>query len=154
MSLQPPSRSSNQRFIPRNEEGAYDDILRFLPLDLPKGDQKSFQDDETELEIIYRFPTMSSKFNANVDYYTGAAKEKLGSALGKTEWEADGAARKAKGEAEYEACNAKDYKDGAVDKIKGHGQSTLGSITGDTQQQAEGAMNKAKGDAKMKASSK
>uniref|UniRef100_A0A1D1ZLN2 UPF0337 protein BC_3635 n=1 Tax=Anthurium amnicola TaxID=1678845 RepID=A0A1D1ZLN2_9ARAE len=90
-----------------------------------------------------------SKIAGNKEYYTGAAKEKIGQALGNEELQAEGTHAKNKGMAEVEAAKTKAYAEGTTEKAKGNVKNTIGSALGNEQWQAEGMADKTTGAAKQ-----
>ena len=57
---------------------------------------------------------------------------------GSTSWQQTGKEQHAKGEAEYNAAQAKGWVEGGADRMEGKKDSVVGALTGDKQQQAEG----------------
>ncbi|ORX95518.1 putative cruciform DNA binding protein [Basidiobolus meristosporus CBS 931.73] len=93
------------------------------------------------------------KITANMKSAAGAVQENVGSAIGNQKIQAEGAATRAEGNAEYLRAQAQGYAQGAGEKLEGHFQENVGSALGNLQTEVEGAANKAKGEARMQANS-
>ncbi|KAJ9053832.1 glutamate decarboxylase gad1 [Entomophthora muscae] len=89
-----------------------------------------------------------SKISSSFESAKGAIKENAGWAIGNETMQAEGAATRAKADAEYKAAQAQGYAEGTADSFKGSIKDTVGSVIGDSQMQGEGKTSKAKGDAK------
>lgn len=88
------------------------------------------------------------KTGAYEDKAAGALKENLGWAIGNKQVEAEGNARKEKGNAELEAARAEQRAIGEKDKLKGNIKETAGNVLGNEQWQAEGKADRLKGEAR------
>ncbi|CAG8562326.1 4397_t:CDS:2 [Ambispora leptoticha] len=93
----------------------------------------------------------ATKTHGNTTYYTGAAKEKVGTVLGNERMQAEGKVEKLQGESEYNAAQFKGQTQGVKDNVKGHAKDAIGGITGNQQMQAEGKLDKTSGQAQQKA---
>lgn len=91
-----------------------------------------------------------SKTSGNMSAAAGAIKENVGHALGNKSMEADGAAKRAKGNAEVETAKAQGYAAGTADKAMGSVKKAAGNVVGNEQMRVEGEAEKTKGDAKQK----
>jgi uncharacterized protein YjbJ (UPF0337 family) len=89
-----------------------------------------------------------SKTSAYTDIALGAAKENVGWAVGNKQMEAEGLARKEKGNAELEAAKAEQRAIGTKDQVKGNIKEAAGNVLGNEQWQAEGKADQLKGDAR------
>ncbi|KAJ3037512.1 hypothetical protein HDV00_001625 [Rhizophlyctis rosea] len=92
-----------------------------------------------------------SKTSGNTDSMLGAIKQNIGSALGNHSMQAEGAAKRAHGDAEVKAAKNQQYTEGAVDSMGGSIKKNIGSALGDESMRASGATTQAKGDAKKAA---
>ena len=68
----------------------------------------------------------------------GTAAEMVGNTIGSEEWSKWGRDEHNAGEADREAARARDYADGAMDRLEGKKDSVLGALTDDKQQQVKG----------------
>lgn len=68
----------------------------------------------------------------------GTVVEAIGNITGATSWQQSGREEHAAGEAEYDAARAKDYIDGASDRLVGKKEAVLGAISGDHQRELTG----------------
>ncbi|KAG9298065.1 hypothetical protein G9A89_018148 [Geosiphon pyriformis] len=91
-----------------------------------------------------------SKVSGTGEYYKGAAQETLGSIIGNTGMQAEGAKQKATGDAEIKAAKTQGYAEGTKDRLTGHVKETAGSVVGNEQMQAEGKGSKLSGEAQQK----
>ena len=66
------------------------------------------------------------------------AKLKLLNMTGLQSWQQSGKEEHAKGEAEYNAAQAKGYAEGTMDRVGGKKDAVVGALTGDRQQEAQG----------------
>lgn len=91
-----------------------------------------------------------SKVSGYTDQTMGGLKENAGWAMGNKQMEAEGKARRAKGDAEVEAARAEQKAIGEKDKFKGNIKETTGNILGNEQWQAEGKAERLQGEARDK----
>jgi uncharacterized protein YjbJ (UPF0337 family) len=68
----------------------------------------------------------------------GTVVETIGNLTGSTDWQQSGREEHAAGEAEYNAARAKDYVDGAADRLVGKKEAVLGAVTSDHQREISG----------------
>ncbi|KAI0923568.1 hypothetical protein AcV5_009071 [Taiwanofungus camphoratus] len=68
----------------------------------------------------------------------GTAVETIGDLTGSASWKQSGKDEHAQGEEEYTAAQAKQYAEGAVDRLAGKKDTIIGAITGDRQQEMSG----------------
>ncbi|KAJ4490440.1 hypothetical protein J3R30DRAFT_80851 [Lentinula aciculospora] len=92
-----------------------------------------------------------SKVNGQYNSMMGTAKEVFGNATGADSWTQAGKDQHAKGEAEYDAAQAKEYATGTIDRAGGKLESVMGAVTGDKQQQMSGNMRHDKGQVQQEA---
>jgi uncharacterized protein YjbJ (UPF0337 family) len=89
--------------------------------------------------------TSPSKVSGNAAAAMGTVKESIGSAIGNRSMEADGAAQRAKGNAEVEAAKAQGYAKGTIDNVSGNVKNAAGQVLGNEQMRAEGEAERLKG---------
>jgi uncharacterized protein YjbJ (UPF0337 family) len=94
-----------------------------------------------------------SKTDGNIKATGGAIKQNVGGFFGNDQMEAEGKAKRAEGNTEHDAAQAKQYGEGAVDSAVGSVKNFVGNLMGNDQMQAEGKMKETKGDAKKAANS-
>ncbi|RIB14949.1 hypothetical protein C2G38_1972392 [Gigaspora rosea] len=94
-----------------------------------------------------------SKVNANVNYYTGAAKETLGNVVGSESLKASGQAAQIRGNAEYDAASqdAPSKLTGNYNAAAGAVKETIGSAIGHTELEKSGAEQRRKGNEELEA---
>ena len=92
-----------------------------------------------------------SKVNGNLSAAAGAVKENVGYTLGNRSMEAQGAADRAKGNAEVEAAKAKGYSEGVMDNVTGAVKNAAGQTVGNERLRAEGEAQRLKGKAEKEA---
>jgi uncharacterized protein YjbJ (UPF0337 family) len=68
----------------------------------------------------------------------GTVVETIGDLTGSTDWQQSGRKEHTSGEAEYNEARAKDYVDGATDRLTGKKEAVLGAVTGDRQREISG----------------
>ncbi|KAJ3875696.1 mismatched base pair and cruciform DNA recognition protein [Lentinula edodes] len=92
-----------------------------------------------------------SKTNAQLNSTIGTAKEVFGNTIGGDSWIQAGKEQHARGEAEYNAAQAKEYADGTIDRAGGKKDAVVGALTGDRQQQLAGNARHDKGELQQQA---
>ncbi|KAJ3045326.1 hypothetical protein HK097_001223 [Rhizophlyctis rosea] len=92
-----------------------------------------------------------SKTSGNTDSFLGSLKQNVGSLFGNRSMQADGAARRAHGDAEVHAAKTQGYTEGQVDSIGGSIKKNVGSAIGNESMRAHGASTQAHGDVKKAA---
>jgi len=86
-----------------------------------------------------------SKVSGQFHSVKGAAVETVGDLTGAQSWVQSGKEEHAKGEAEYNAAQAKGYAQGVTDRAGGYKDSVVGAVTGDKAQQTSGNVRNEKG---------
>lgn len=86
-----------------------------------------------------------SKVSGNATSAMGAVKENIGAAVGNRSMQANGAAERAKGNAEVEAAKAQGYAKGTVDNVSGSVKNAAGQVLGNEQMRTEGEAERLKG---------
>ena len=104
----------------------------------------------TQQKIIMSSSNTPSKAHGNVVSAMGSVKENVGSAIGNHSMQANGAAERAKGNAEVESAKAAGYAAGTVDHATGNVKKNLGSVLGNEQMKTEGAATEISGKAQKK----
>ncbi|KAI0940809.1 hypothetical protein AcW1_006486 [Taiwanofungus camphoratus] len=79
----------------------------------------------------------------------GTAVETIGDLTGSASWKQSGKDEHAQGEEEYTAAQAKQYAEGAVDRLAGKKDTIIGAITGDRQQEMSGNIQHDRGQAQQ-----
>lgn len=79
----------------------------------------------------------------------GNIVEMVGNLTGSESWQQSGRDEHAQGEAEYKAAQAKNYAEGAVDRLSGKKDAVLGAVKGDRQQETAGNIRHDKGQAQQ-----
>jgi len=92
-----------------------------------------------------------SRMEAKKDQYVGGAKETTGKVIGNEQWQAEGKAQKAKGEATEAAIKAKERTKGTGEQVKGGLKEGAGTVLGNEQMKYEGKAERKKGEIRKKA---
>lgn len=92
-----------------------------------------------------------SRVNGDANYYAGAAKESVGSALGNEQMQANGLALKAKGAAEVTAYKTGQQAEATGERLHGLKDEVVGKVTGDNTQRLGGKAEQQKASLKSEA---
>ncbi|GLB42426.1 putative mismatched base pair and cruciform DNA recognition protein [Lyophyllum shimeji] len=87
-----------------------------------------------------------SKASGQYHQLKGSVVETVGDVTGSQSWKESGQQERAQGEAEYKAAQAKEYIEGAMDRIGGKKESVLGALSGDRPLEARGNLRQSKGE--------
>lgn len=72
--------------------------------------------------------SQQTRFEGNMEYYAGAAKETVGSILGNKQMEVEGNISKNEGAAKVEAVKAHERSKGTMEEIKGNIKEGAGKV--------------------------
>ncbi|KAH9913554.1 uncharacterized protein BXZ73DRAFT_55485 [Epithele typhae] len=90
-----------------------------------------------------------SKVSGQYHSVKGTTVETIGDLTGLDSWKSSGRKEHAEGETEYNAAQAKQYVDGAVDRVDGKIDTVVGAVTGDREQELSGNVRHDKGQAQQ-----
>lgn len=90
-----------------------------------------------------------SKISGNISSIGGSIKETTGRIIGNKSMEADGVAKRTKGDAEVAAAKAAGYAAGTADKVSGTVKNVAGQVVGNDEMRVRGEAEKKKGETKQ-----